>query len=165
MRGKILLAGAVALVGFAFTASSASAQVHNDHYACYQLKHKFPKGQTGTLNNQIERPCIFEVQAEALCVPTLKNGGGTSPTRTLTTPCSSARPASPSWPTPSRISSRWRRDDKEAKFMLNLATKANQEALKRQCLKGKGLRSFPFFYPPAWRADFGRRPSDTAPAP
>ena len=79
MRGKILLASAVALVGFAFAESSASAQ-QNEHYACYQLKHKFPKGQTATVSNDVEASgAQGKCKLKNLCVPTQKDGGGTNP--------------------------------------------------------------------------------------
>jgi hypothetical protein len=125
MRGKILLAGAVAL-GFALAASSASAQVHNDHYACYQLKNKFPKGQTGTLNNQVNAADAYsKCKLKHICVPTLKNGGGVitnANAHYLAWQCKGSKPVVAYTATDQfgggAIST------KKLKFILNLATKA-----------------------------------------
>jgi hypothetical protein len=77
MKAKVLLTSCAMAVALA-VASQASAQVHNDHYACYQIKAKFPKNQTGTLTNQVEASGTFnKCKIKLLCVPSLKNGGGT----------------------------------------------------------------------------------------
>jgi len=46
-----------------------------NHYACYQVKHKLTKGQTGTLSNDVEVAGAFQkCKLKHLCVPTAKNG-------------------------------------------------------------------------------------------
>lgn len=125
MRGKILLASAVALVGFAFAASSASAQL-NDHYACYQLKHKFPKGQTGTISNQVEAAGTFQkCKLKHLCVPTSKNGGPApaSPNaHYMAWQCKGGKPVVAYTVTDQFAGGSV--STKKLKFLLNLATKA-----------------------------------------
>jgi hypothetical protein len=126
MRGKILLASAVALVGFAFAASSASAQIHNDHYACYQVKHKFPKGQTFTAANQVEGAgAESKCKLKALCVPTTKDGGGVISNATadyLLWQCKGSKPVVAYTVTDQFAGGAV--STKKFKFLLNLATKS-----------------------------------------
>jgi hypothetical protein len=124
MRGRILLASAVAGVGLLFTASSASSQIHNDHYACYQLKHKFPKGQAGTLSNQVEVAGQYaKCKLKHLCVPTLKNGGGNisnANAHYLVWQCKGGKPV-----VPYTVSDQFASGvvtTKKLKFLLNLAS-------------------------------------------
>src|SRR5262245_18926620 len=126
MRRKILLASAEARVGFAFAASSASAQIHNDHYACYQVKHKFPKGQTFSASNQVE-PAGAEgkCKLKALCVPTLKDGGGTisnANAHYLMWQCKGSMPVVSYTATDQFAGGSV--STKKFKFLLNLATKS-----------------------------------------
>jgi cysteine-rich repeat protein len=45
-----------------------------NHYACYQVKHKLPKGQTGTISNDVELAGTFsKCKLKFLCTPTVKN--------------------------------------------------------------------------------------------
>jgi len=74
----LVIVGALALIG---AMSSAPVQAQdNDHYACYQLKHKIkpkPKPSGNLTNNLVEVAGNFsKCKLKFLCVPTEKNGGG-----------------------------------------------------------------------------------------
>lgn len=44
-----------------------------NHYACYQVKHKLTKGQTGSISNQVEAAGTFQkCKLKYLCAPTSK---------------------------------------------------------------------------------------------
>jgi len=96
MKASLLAASCAIAFALGF-AGQASAQIHNEHYACYDLKNKHPKGQTGTISNQVEALGTFEkCKLKQLCVPTLKNGGGiiTNPTAHYCTyQCKGGKPA------------------------------------------------------------------------
>jgi hypothetical protein len=73
MRGKILLASAVALVGFAFAASSASAQ-DNQNYCCWQAKATGDKAikltkPAGSFSDQTSSGAFEKCKFKAVCNP------------------------------------------------------------------------------------------------
>lgn len=79
MRGKILLASAVALVGFALAAGPASAQIPaGNHYTCYKVKDlKVPAkfvANTSTSADQTLTGSLDVKKPFLLCNPTVKNG-------------------------------------------------------------------------------------------
>src|SRR4030095_11157169 len=66
-----------------------------DHYACYQVKHKLPKGQTGTISNAVEPAGTFQkCKLKYLCAPTIKNGSAAQKT-SLNSCCHQCRGGKP----------------------------------------------------------------------
>lgn len=96
MRGKILLASAVALVGFALTTTPASAQVPvGNHYVCHKVKDlKFPAkfvSNTTTATDQVGVHALSVKKPFLLCNPAQKMGGPVPPNPALHYVCYKAK--------------------------------------------------------------------------